>query len=285
MTTLPSVKDASLRYDPFSQRISVYLFGRPLDWSINPKGKDYPHVLQRIGQLAEELEIQQILAPRPALFNAEVCSTPDLSDFIRLGNGEQAPVLLRGKNADGAVIEAQQGFWVSSADCITIIVHDPKNGQTIAAHAGRDCLVDRARLNDEESREFESVVHAIAARYSKKALKRLRVFITCGIGPEQFIHNCSDPKWGPKNTRMILDIQEKWGQNGRVLQGSYLMGKICLSEMLRSQLISIGVPAHHIAFDGVDTYSDTDKNGEPKWWSHRRGDGMKRNGVLVVRNW
>lgn len=109
--------------------------------------------------------------------------------------------------------------------------------------------------------------------------------MTCGIAPDHFEHPCDLEKWGTKNTRMVLDVISKWGDRGQVLHGDKMKGKLCLSEIIRSQFLSLGVQAHNVAYDGVDTYSSLDRDGNHRWWSHRRGDGKKRNGVLVVRNW
>jgi copper oxidase (laccase) domain-containing protein len=281
-----SVSDAGLRYSPFSGRVSIYLFGRPLDWSL--AGDDAADVQNRLSVIARELGVKNILAPRPVEFNASVCTIGDLTETCFLGDAVDAPILYRGCNADGVELLSIPGaplyaYWVGSADCITIVAHDAETGKTFAAHAGRDCILDRERIKGGPSRKYESVVHAIMDRFSAKEKKSVRVFMTCGIGPDHFDHLCDDPTWGQFNTRMVLDLISKWGRTA--LQGDPFRGKICLSEIIRSQFISLGVPAHRIGYDGVETVSDCNRDGDYVWWSYRRGDGKKRNGVLVVRNW
>lgn len=273
----------NLVYSPYSGRVSVHLSGRPWDWNIGGDAKE--DVLERVGAMALNLGLDNIYAPRPSTFNAQICDVEQLTELIdRYPTAcSHSVTIRRGCDADGVEIPPKAAFWISSADCITIITHDPGTGKTIAAHGGRDSLVDRTRIMAGKAREFESVVDAIAARYSNNALKRLRVFLTCGIFPEKFDHPCNHPEHGTKNRRMVLDVLAKWGPTCVV--GDHFQGCLCLSEIIRAQFLRHGVKAHHIAHDGVDTYGDLDSDGQPRWWSHRRGDGKKRNGVLVVRNW
>ena len=72
LMTHVSVSDAGLRYSPFSGRVSIYLFGRPLDWSL--AGDDAADVQNRLSVIARELGVKNILAPRPVDFNASVCT-------------------------------------------------------------------------------------------------------------------------------------------------------------------------------------------------------------------
>ncbi len=286
MTSSERPSDKTLRYGPFSGQVSIHLLGKPHDWNIS--GDESELVLRRVGAVAQGLGVSKIFAPRPAKFNAEIVAADDLKEEIVLADEDRSVIMYRGIDADGVEFPKhdQNGyyaFWLSSADCITIVARHSETGHTIAAHGGRDCLVDRGRINGGTPRKFESVVHAIADRFSKTERKALKVFMTCGIGPEHFEHRCDDAKYGQANAKMIFDIQRKWGATS--IHGDPFEGKISLSEVIRSQFVSLGVAPHNIGYDTVDTYTDTDPNGELRWWSNRRGDGKKRNGVLVVQNW
>lgn len=282
MASQRTLREVSLSYQPFGGQVSVYLFGRPDDWSL--AGEQANAVMVRLSHLCGELEISDIYAPRPATFNAEICTPQDLTEKIGMSHPHAGYTLYRGCDADGVVVPARSAFFIGSADCITIVAHNPRDGMTIAAHGGRDCLVDRTRINREgPQRRFESVVDAIMARFHERAAPDLLVFLTCGIGPENFSHLCDDEKYGPGNMRMVLDILAKWGST--CLVGDHFQGKVCLSEIIRAQFIRHGVLPHHIGSDTVDTFTDRDAMGRPRWWSHRRGDGKKRNGVFIVRNW
>lgn len=286
MTSNVNGSNAALQYAPFSGRIGVYLFGRSLDWNIGGDNADV--VKRRVGEIANDLGVCEIYAPRPAAFNAQIVCKGDLKEEIPITNDESPIIMYRGCDADGVQLgdvspKGKRAFWLSSADCITIVAHHHGTGWTVAAHGGRDCLVDRGRINGGQSRKYESVVHAIADRFSKKEMKNVKVFMTCGIGPEHFEHRCDDEKYGPANTKMAFDILAKWGPT--CLFGDHTLGKISLSEVIRSQFVSLGVSPHNIGYDGVETFDDRDRFGDHRWWSYRRGDGKNRNGVLVVQNW
>lgn len=271
---------STARFSLFDGHVSAYLFGADTgkDWNIVSN----PLAPWDVAQFCDSIGVHRIWAPRPAEFNAHICTNEALGELIQLGNVQ----MHRGCNADGTFVPAGEAFWLSSADCITIVVQNPATGVTIAAHAGRDCLVDKGRINHGHTRCSESVVHAILAQFPKSVWKYLRVFLTCGIGPENFDHPCDHPTYGASNTKMVFDILAKWGANGKVLHGDHFAGKICLSELIRSQFITVGgLQPHLIGYDGVDTYAAKCRAGYPLWWSHRRGDGAKRNGVLIVRNW
>lgn len=278
-----TIKDAGLSYHLCSGRVSVYLFGRPWDWNI--AGEEPGVVRAQLAGIADELNVANIYAPRPSMFNAQICDPGKLTEkhcLVERGN-EWSSFLWRGVDADGVEVPEKSAFWISSADCITIVTLDPETGKTIAAHGGRDSLLDRTRIATGKVREFESAVDAIAARYSNAALKRLRVLLTCGIFPEHFDHRCDHPEHGPNNMRMVLDVLAKWGRTA--VYGDHFIGSLCLSEIIRAQFLRHGVQVHCISYDGVDTYGDLNRDGQPRWWSYRRGDGKKRNGVLVVRSW
>lgn len=276
------LQEVALKCEPFGGRVSVYLFGMPLDWNIG--GDEQKDVLKRLGHLSEELSVADIFAPRPSMFNAQICDPVDLVEQVRISQKVSFfNTMYRGCDADGVEIPQGKAFWLSSADCITIVVHHPESGKTVAAHGGRDCLIDKERIRGGKSRQYESVVHAMVAQYGKNEVRQLEVFMTCGISPENFSHSCDHEQHGPANTRMVLDVLAKWGPT--CLEGDHFQGKIALSEVVRSQFIKLGVKPHSIGWDAVDTFTNRGRDGEYRWWSYRRGDGKKRNGVLVVRNW
>lgn len=268
----------SATYSLFNGRVEIALYGKPNNWSLlNPT----PEALIRIGEAAQGGQVSTLLAPKPSAFNAKVCLPEDLREVIDTGNCVR---ILRGVDADGVIIPEGQAFYLASADCVTIVATDPKSGLTIAAQGGRDCLIDRKRVNgDGPSREHESVVDAMVARFKEAGInpKYLKVFLTCGIGPKEFEHNFFDPKYGQGNIKMCLDLVAKWGK--AVLDGDITRGKIVLTEVIRAQFAAHGVPPYQIGFDVVDTFADTDREGQHRWWSNRRGDGANRNAVIVKR--
>lgn len=277
----------ALTFQPFGGAVTVLLFGKPDDWTITTENDS----IERIDLILAEIQksrpraIRNIYAPRVADFNARICRATDLRKEIPLHLTDTK--LWRGDNADGTMLENPgDAFWASSADCPTVITRDPKSGLVIAAHAGRNSLIDQVQVAEKKPyRAYQSVVDAIVACHSQIALKNLRVFITCGISSTHFTHPYDNAQWGEHNKKMCAYILTRWGKDclpGK-RTGEEELGRIALSEIIRSQCGIYDIPQENIGMDGIDTYGDTDVF-DFHFWSHRRGDGAKRNGVLVVRN-
>jgi copper oxidase (laccase) domain-containing protein len=83
-----------------------------------------------------------------------------------------------------------------------------------------------------------------------------------------------DPEFNMVSDRLV-------SQDTEFYKGPPEEGNLDLKQLVRNQLARSTDPGN-ILEDDVDTYGDKDENGEPLWWSCRRGDGAKRNGVMVV---
>lgn len=269
-------------FDAFSGAVSIYLLGKPNDWNIWGENKN--NALMNIDWITEGMNLHHIYAPSPSpsQFNAVICTHDNLQEHIPLLSGNA--VVRRGCDADGTTLEkARDACWMNTADCPTVITYDQKKGLVIAAHAGRDSLIDRGRIAGKPPRAHESVVHTMVDWHGYEAMPRLQVFIACGIKSAHFEHRWDDEKYGTTNEAMTKDVIERWGRV--CVTGKLTLGRLALSEIIRSQFLNFGVPSENIAHDGIDTWSDVNQQGGYRWWSNRRGDGAKRNGVLVVRNW
>lgn len=259
-------------------RVYLMLRGKPDNWALADADNER---LKAIATTAQIMGIKTLYAPVPSEFNARIVTPEELTEKRYEYNGVS---IMRGCNADGVVIPPGDGFYLASADCPTIIAVDPKSGLTIAAHAGRDCLMDRGRIaTGKRSRPHESVVDAMIDRFkaSGSDLARLKVYVTCGVWPEWFGHDMLDPVHGPDNLAMCRDIVAKWGAT--CLHGDITAGKISLQAIIVSQFAAHGV--RHVGADLADTYDDRNKEGDHMWWSHARGDGDARNGVFVMRRY
>lgn len=268
-------------FDAFSGAVSIYLFGKPNDWNI--WGENGNNALVNIDFVTQGMNLQNIYAPSPSpsKFNAVICTHDDLQEQIPLVKSNA--MMRRGCDADGTTLEkAQDACWINTADCPTVITYDQQNGLIIAAHAGRDSLIDRGRIAGKQPRTHETVVHTMVDRHGYEAMQRLQVFIACGIKSAHFEHRWDDKKYGMTNKAMTEDVIERWGRIS--VTGQWTLGRLALSEIIRSQFLNFGVPSENIAYDGIDTSSDVKEEGGYRWWSNRRGDGAKRNGVLVVGN-
>lgn len=268
--------EPTARFLPFGDRVEIRLFGKPYDWSLAN-----PISLQELGWQARAFGLCELLAPSPRTCNAKIADPFYLQDAVHAGEHVK---LFRGVEADGVPLQEEQAAYFASADCLTIVAHDPCSGRTIAAHAGRDSLMDRRRISGKSpAREHESVVYAIADKFReyKCDLSDLKVFMTCGIGPHDFEHPHDHPEYGDRNMDMVFDVIHKYGIH--CLQGDAKRGKLILKEIVRAQFVKRGVCASNIGSDAIDTYSDVYATGRPMWWSHRRDGATGRNGIMVKR--
>ena len=273
----PDIKPIKI-YRPFNG-IEIKLFGKPDDWNLS-RHKFGSVVLNRVANITEMSGVKNILAPRPSMFNAKICDSKDLIERLEIGRGIK---LFRGCDADGVPLKKGEAFWLSSADCPTIIVTDIKSGKTIAAHGGRNSLMDSVKITTgKKSRKNESVIDSIMSRMKGVNKSDIRAFIVSGVRPENFKHRYSDKNRGVYNKLMVEYVIDKWGR--RCVVGEPKDGRISLVEIIKSQFVGYGVKRSQIKSTPIHTYEDRDKKGNYVWWSNRRGDKLKRNGVLVIKH-
>lgn len=293
--------------------VEIRLFGRKggaTDWSIAAltdeaarKPTDAAarafNLLQSAAAAARvPTRVPTIYAPRPSEFNAKICRSDELRTVFATNHDSMVEAdfpdnwdlaVHRGVNADGCDVPRRSAFWLSSADCPCILAYAPRSGHLICAHAGRYSLVDRVWLKTgAASREHPSVVSAIVARFAKMGDKPgdITYFITCGISPKNFKHPADDPQQGESNARII-----KWALSisWDCVHGDVRAGCLDLTQIIILQFASLGIPPTRGGSDWIDTYGDTDRQGQHKWWSYERAkdcgetaDLLKRNGVMVI---
>ncbi len=274
------------RYTLFGGEVQVLVFGRPANYAglSNHQNTNQP-ALETIAGWAASYGVLEVFAPSARDFNARVVD-PDLEHFTQ--KREMGSVVFRtGVSADGVLMHRpKSAFFIASADCPTLILRLP-NGKIVAAHAGRDCLIDRGRLSGgSPSRMHESVVFAATSHYHGE-YEKIQSVLICGIGPTNFFHFCGrhsgDKVAAFKNRQMISDFQKRWGHKCVLLPIGD--GRLNLYEAVKGQLDSVGVPTDRTSFfhDHSDTFRDRLADGSAKYHSHRRDKDGCRNGVLVVR--
>lgn len=271
---------------PFGEKVGISLFGRPFNWSLKT---NFDGATEAIRCLVEGCDVTSIIAPRPD-FSARVVGRKDLEEgriIIPAKSLKFSDIpLLRGmpeKTGDGAMIFPGEAFFIASGDCPTLVMYSPFSGKLGCAHAGRDCLFDRAKLRGGAARKHESVVFALLDQFSWYDRSHIKAFITCGIGGESFRHSMIEGDRREENRAMINYIVATWGPHCVV--GSREEGALSLKEVIRAQLLSAGISPDNIGQDSIDTYMDGDyaymQNPGYRWWSNRRGDKSERNGVFV----
>ena len=269
-------------YHLWGDAVTVHCFGSLYgDWSLRGATPDEaernnPGSISRVGSLARH-HGRDIYVPDPSTFNARI-ARPLKGAYEKWCEG-----LYRGVLADGLSLAfSSDAFGVTSSDCPTIVLYEPTYGTVVAAHAGRDSLIDRDHVNGGVPREYFSVVDAMMPSLHRKSLAPgCKAFITCGIHPDHFTHPVDDPMHGAHNRRMIEYVVKKWGE--ACVPDGVQQGKLWLAEIARRQLEQHGLHPANIATDAVDTYGDCGKDGKPLWHSHRRDGSRKRNFVLVMK--
>ncbi len=273
----------------FGGAVEILCFGRETgDWSLRDETEllpGYPRteVLEAVGRLADAYGCR-IYAPRTSDFNAQVIDARQLADELVEGK------LYRGVAADGVVLgESGQAFALSSADCPTFVLWDSITSTVIAAHAGRDSLIDRREAAG-AARPWEprrkSVVEAAISSMPLPSRRggnaRFKAFVACGIGPLRFGHRMQTPLGSNEgNNALVKWVRLNYGDI--CLTGDPTDGRINLNHIIRTQCVRLGLRPEDIGYDGVDTYRDRYPDGRHIWHSHRReGDGT-RNLVLVIR--
>ena len=185
-------------------------------------------------------------------------------------------ILGRGVNADGCDVPKSSAFWLSSADCPTLIVTDGE--KVICAHCGYKSLVDQRVLKGKPSRPHFSVVDAVLEQFADSPQEKLRAFITLGIGPH----------WGEASeTELKALTRHERLTNGNPWENYYVgYEKLDIVELVRCQCLNRGIG--NVRADGNDTFADKDRHEKFLWWSYERvmkqspTDKLKRNGVLVI---
>ncbi len=282
--------------------VEVVVFGADRNWSIAGGSREEidannPGVVDDILEVMRDLKIKRVFAPKPA-FNAKVALTWDLSI-------EVFPGFFRGEDADGVIIvRPGDAYMLSSADCLTGILYNAWTLQLAPLHCGRDALVDKEALLGNKPRLHPSVIdHACERlkleRWGYSGYSHLFAFLAAGIGPQSFTHPTTATMQGPdgllmlnvrreENLRLIAHLQAlqqrvgcRAGQHPIVANAD--QGAIDLVGLVQAQLMEKGILIENIQWDGRDTATDLDSDGNFLFHSHRRHDA-KRNLVVVLLN-
>ncbi|MDP3955732.1 MAG: laccase domain-containing protein [bacterium] len=233
--------------------------------------------------------VRALYVPDCTTFNARVESLTSEPHRVWKTSATTKPPgrIFYGQLVDGVTVASRgEGVWISVGDCPVIVVADPEKKRFVAAHAGRDSVIDRQRiLTGKTDRKHEGITQAAIDALigtETKRIKKLYAGVFCSVGARHFCHSLDHEVYGRQNAMILMDILHKHGaREPEVLIGSSHSGFINLPILIRSQLLSAGVPAAQILLDGTDTFDDRRSiDRKHLWWSNVRGD-KGRNGVLV----
>ncbi|MEN9338241.1 MAG: hypothetical protein RIQ41_555, partial [Candidatus Parcubacteria bacterium] len=260
-----------------------------IDESTDPQVTHSP-VFGALASISDECEF--FAAPSPVEMNAKLVPVEDLPLGLPSGKCtslEKRFALYRGLCADGAYdLDPSCGYAVSAADCALIVA---KNGDSIiAAHAGRNSVIDMNRLKGEPGRTHESVVQAIMDRFLSLGLHpgATKVWVGFSISPgPHFEHSIFDERH-PHNRRLVEFVSFTYGKECFADDGQgQTRGWLDNKELIRRQFNCEGVPERNIDLDRVCTYSDLSA-GQHAWYSCKRsatqGEMQRRNLFAVVVN-
>ena len=276
-TVQPTVVD-----NPFPDgQVRVALFGQPLDWR-QPSLERWRRIAAWIEM--KRLPISTVLTPSPTRFNAEVCQPAELADQAVVSDHLTLQV---GHYADGVMIPECHAMWLSTGDCPTIVAYQAGTKELVAAHAGRDCLLEPEAVQTgtrSGNRNF-SVVDSILGSIQGSP-EGIAAKIYLGIAGQHFIHSPHDETYGKKNRRLLKFLNQHYGEEVIARQetpvGALDLRKLIIAQFRRGRVCSV-------THDDHDTYGDRLKNGQPAWASHARWtkNGKQgpdsRNGLLIMR--
>ena len=259
-------------YRLFDGAIEVYIFGK--------KTSDFDLESVHIAQIARKLDVREILWPDTHTFNALVLE-PVGSNQCQTTDGV---TICRGFVADGTVIPLGQAACFRTADCPTIIAHHDFTHEVIAAHAGRESLIDEGGWKlAHPYRKNESIVDSVLQRLLKydrfkKRVRDIEIFSCCGVGANNFRHSTAFGHQHSKDNFLRNQyIATNYGDDC-FLDNDVDEGALDLHRLIAKQCESYCLPLDNIHHDAIDTARDRD------WFFSRRGgDKTGSNTILVIR--
>jgi hypothetical protein len=282
----------------FDGKVTVHAFGREHGCNFSFKGIDSSPLprsthKQIFAALASIPSRCGYYAPSPVKMNAELVSLKDpywyQSDSRYWVRERKAfPYgtysLHRGKNADGlSGLSERSGYVMSAADCALIVA---KNGDFIvAAHAGRNSIIDMEAMKGKPPRKNESVVHAIRDTIQQRGLvlRDTKFWVGFSLSPGPHFAHAFDDARNTHNRNMVEYVARHYGLSCFKNDGQGgTLGWLDTKELIRRQLISLGASEERIELDSVCTFSDM-KDDEYVWYSNVRS-GENRNLIAVVVN-
>lgn len=188
-----------------------------------------------------------------------------LERVMRLDQVHGAVVRVAGVDpvgSEGDALISDDPSWllaVSAADCLPVLVHDPKSGAVGAAHAGWRGAVAGV---------VPALVAALAERYGSDPA-RLHAWFGASIrGPSYQVGS------------EVAEAFERAGAPVAALRPDPLEAgrfRADVALLVRAQLERAGVPSAHIADSEIDTA------GAARWYSHRRDRGVTGRHWALIR--
>ena len=157
----------------------------------------------------QSMETRKAYAPNVASSSAVVVNASALSTRIKLSG---RVYLYRKKQvpADGVFLRPNEAFVMSAAGCPVIIA--TAGEYMVAAHAGRDSLIERSAVLGAPAREHPSVVNAIIEAFDKKGftVNQISMSMYLAIPAAVFEHRFDHPYYGEYNRALARFVDDRW---------------------------------------------------------------------------
>lgn len=269
------------------------MWGRPTDWRTAPLEKEGDQgkaadVIELLGELAVEHDLQRILSPNVSRFDSRFLSNA-FQGPSRLTLPGTTCKLHRGLYGDGFEIHPGDAGIIAPADCAVVVVTTP-SGRVFMLHAGRDSLIDRQlMLGGKREKTHESIIFALwdeLYRLDREDALGAKWFILPSVSAgEHFQHSWRDDDYGDTNERIVSYLVCRYNH---AVKGHPKHGMLDIPAIIAAQLTQFcGVSLDNITADPRCTYTERNAESEFVWHSHRRavhtgGDPKARNLVVVI---
>lgn len=244
-------------------------------WSLKPIQRQedverHGHLASRLSSELSFLDVKEAFAPNVAAFSGHIATSGDMTTKIVLDHA----ILRRNRElpADGVFLDPKQGFVMSAAGCPIILAGG--GNYFIAAHAGRDSLIERNAVTGKGSRrEHQSVVDAIADKFWQRGVPKrdIAMVMMFSIPAEAFEHRFDHPTYGEYNRLLDDFVRTRWPD--------------CMTNGDNSMFLSLErVFAEQAVQHGISKVSACYSLAEFPRLAHTRDGGARdRRNLIVVR--
>jgi len=304
MPAVPKPKEAPLPlpiadHSLFEGHARLLAFGKPYDWSFRPYNGETPK--EELASLAPSLYLPKIaqeyglgkilLAPSPALANAQICTESDVMKKrveVHSRLYQDTVFLDRGANADGMLISPGRALVGSYAGCSVLLLWHKHSDLLGASHIAIRSAIDENRLKGEEPRQNETAVIALVEAMKSAGVRHaayLQAIIAFSIDPRVFTYAWDDDRkfkdrdltYGEFNRIRTEELVTLWGPEAILDYDDPVarrLGRPDLPAIIAAQLRYAGVPNESISVIGTL---------DPEVWPDTRRDGDMR-GLIALQH-
>ena len=219
---------------------------------------------------------QRVYAPTPVEFNGKVISPKAFTTQMMLSGLGGSVEMLRIKEypADGTLLRSiGDAGTFSGAGCPMAVATYKRH--MVFAHAGRDCLLDRVRVDsfdEQQGRRFPSVVTSIVEALKEESREsedfnpgKVRAWVYGSIRPEDFTHPLNDPKYDIYNGKMYGYVKRRFGPECVGIKDNAV--QLDLPVLIRRQFMGLGVPEDRVSLTHayLPSHFPTTRGGNGKY--------------------